>query len=64
MPLLHPEQKRIFQSMTAEQKLDIALKLYHSAMELKVAGLQSQYPDLDEEKIREKAREIFLHARA
>jgi hypothetical protein len=60
---MHPEQKRIYKSMTPEQKLDAALRLYHSARELKAAGLRAEYPDLDEEKIQEKVREIFLYAR-
>ena len=63
MPKMHPEQKRIFKSMTPEQKLNAALSLYHSARELKAAGLRIKYPNLDEEKIQEKLREIFLYAR-
>jgi len=42
---MHPEQKRIFQSMTPEQKLKVALQLYYSARELKAAGLRFQHPD-------------------
>jgi len=61
---MHPEQKRIFQSMTPEQKLKTALRLYYSARELKAAGLRVQYPDWTEEKIQENLREIFLYARA
>jgi len=61
--MLHPEQKRIYQSMTAEQKLRIAVSLYDSARELKAAGLRAQHTDWSEEKVREKVREIFLYAR-
>jgi len=60
---MHPEQKRIFQSMSAEQKLIAALKLYYSAKELKAAGLRVQNPDWSEDMIRDKIREIFLYAR-
>jgi len=60
---MHPEQKRIFQSMIPEQKLKVALQLYYSARELKAAGLRMFHPDWDEEKIQNKVREIFLHAR-
>jgi len=49
--------------MTPEQKLDVALRLYYSARELKAAGLRALHPDWDEEKIREELREIFFHAR-
>ena len=61
--MLHPEQKRIFKSMTPEQKLRVALRLYYSARELKAAGLRSQNPDWAEEKVQNKVREIFLYAR-
>ena len=59
---MHPEQKRIFQSMTPEQKLNIAFHLYHSARELKAAGLRFQNPDWPEARIQEKVRDIFRNA--
>ena len=37
---MHPEQKRIYQSMTPEKKLMIAADLYYSARALKAAGLK------------------------
>jgi len=60
---MHPEQKRVFQSMTPEKKLDITLRLYHSAKELKAAGLRTQNPDWSQEKIQNTIRSIFLNAR-
>lgn len=60
---MHPEQKRIFQSMTPEQKLKVSLRLYYSAKELKTTGLRSQNPDWTEERLRYRVREIFLYAR-
>jgi hypothetical protein len=60
---MHPEQKKIFQSMTPEQILNQALNLCYSARELKAAGLRAQFPDLDEAEILEKVKEIFLYAR-
>jgi hypothetical protein len=60
---MHPEQKRIFQSMTPEQKLNVALRLYYSAMELKETSLRVKYPDWSEEMIRDNIRKIFLYAR-
>ncbi len=60
---MHPEQKRIFQAMSADQKLSAALKLYYSAKELKEVGLRVQHPDWNEEMIKDKLREIFLYAR-
>jgi hypothetical protein len=49
--------------MTPEQKLRVALDLYHSAKKLKAAGLKQQHPDWSTEQINEKVREIFLYAR-
>jgi acetyl-CoA carboxylase alpha subunit len=61
--IMHPKQKDIFQSMTPEQKLKIAAKLYHFARQLKAASLRAQNADWTEEKVHNKLREIFLYAR-
>jgi ABC-type Na+ transport system ATPase subunit NatA len=61
--MLHPEQRRIYQDMTAEQKLRIAADLYHSARPLKAAGLRVEHPNWSEKKIQEEVREIFLYER-
>lgn len=58
-----PEQKRIFKSMTPEQKLRAAMNLYHSAKKLKAAALKQQRPDWNEKQIEQKVREVFLYAR-
>ena len=58
-----PEQKKIFQSMTPEQKIQAALDLYHSAKELKAAALKQHRPAWNEKQIEGKVREIFLYAR-
>lgn len=60
---MHPEQKRTYQKMTPEKKLQVALDLYYSAKELKAAGLKQQHPEWSSEKIRQKVKEIFLYAR-
>ena len=60
---MHPVQRRIFQKMSPERKLEIALMLYHSARELKAAALRARHPDLSEEEIQAKAKEAFLYAR-
>jgi len=59
---MHPEQKRIYQSMTPEQKLRVASDLYNAARVLKAAGLRDQHPKWSEREIQEKVREIFLYA--
>jgi thymidylate kinase len=61
---MHSEQKRIYQSMTPQQKLQIAMDLYNTARRLKAAGLKSQHPDWTEKEIHQKVREIFLNARS
>jgi DNA-binding transcriptional regulator WhiA len=60
--MLHPEQKRIYQSMTPEQRLRVAFDLYHSARQLKAASLRVQHPDWSENQIQEMVKEIFLYA--
>lgn len=59
---MHPEQKRIFQSMTPEEKLRVALRLYHSARELKGAALRAQHPEWTEKEVRIRLRQVMLHA--
>ncbi|NLI80126.1 MAG: hypothetical protein GX443_00340 [Deltaproteobacteria bacterium] len=54
----------LFRTMTPEQKLRIALRLYYSASTLKASALRSQNPNLSEEVLSLKLREIFLHARS
>jgi hypothetical protein len=60
---MHPEQKRIYKSMTAEQKYEIVHQLYWSAVQAKEAWLRSLHPEWDEKQIRRQVREIFLYAR-
>jgi hypothetical protein len=59
---MHPEQKKSYQDMTPEQKLQLALDLYHSAKKLKIAGLKARHPDWPMDAIRQKARDIFMYA--
>ena len=59
---MHPEQKRILKSMTASQKLKVAMDLYASARELKSAGLRYHHPDWTKQRILEEVRKIFRRA--
>jgi hypothetical protein len=61
---MHSEQKKIYQSMTPAQKLDVSIKLYRSAKALKAAAIKKQHPDWSEEKIKKLVNEIFLYGRA
>ena len=56
-------QKKIYQSMTPEEKLKIALRLYYSAKQLKAAALHHDHPEWTKKEIQKKVRDIFLHAR-
>ena len=60
---MHPEQKKIYQSMTPVQKLEVSIKLYETAKALKAAAVKEQHPDWSEEKIKKLVNEIFLYAR-
>ena len=60
---MHSEQKKSYQTMTPEKKLQVAMDLYYSAKEIKAAGLKRQHPEWSTEKINQKVREIFLYAR-
>ncbi|MCX6167707.1 MAG: hypothetical protein NTX65_00065 [Ignavibacteriales bacterium] len=48
----------------SEQKLIESLKLYFLARELKIIGLKMVNPNLTEQQIQEKVKEIFLNARS
>ena len=50
--------------LTPEQKLKAALGLYHSARELKIASLKKFHPEMTEEEIKEKVKNIFFYARS
>ena len=54
--------KKIYQSMTPAQKLDVSIKLYQSAKTLKKAAIKKQLPEWSEEKIKKLVNEIFLYA--
>ena len=61
---MHPEQKRIYQSMTAADKLRVAHRLYDSARKLKSAALKSAHPEWTDEKIEREVKRIFLNTDA
>ncbi len=57
-------QQTIFGRMTPEQRLRVAERLYWSARELKAASLRSWNPELSEEEIQRRVKEIFMYARS
>ena len=60
---MHPLQEKIYQSMTPEQKLRIAIQLYSSARQLKMAALRHAHPYWTEKELEENVREFFLYGR-
>jgi hypothetical protein len=56
-------QVKIYQEMSGEKKLDLAIRLYHSARSLKIRALQNQHPDWSEGQINQELRKIFMYAR-
>ena len=60
---MHAEQKRIYKSMTPDQKFAVARELYWFARRMKEAWLRSLHPDWTDEEISRTVREIFLYAR-
>ena len=60
---MHPEQKKIYQTMTPAQKLGVSFKLYQSAKAFKTAAIKKQHPNWSEEKIKKIVNEIFLYGR-
>ena len=52
-----------FKNMTASQKLNLSLRLYASALELKKASMKQLHPELTQKEIEKKVKEIFFYAR-
>ena len=50
--------------LTPEQKLIQSLRLYHAAKELKTAALRKFHPELSQQEIQKKVKEIFLYAKS
>ena len=52
-----------FKNMTASQKLNLSLRLYTSALELKKASMKQLHPELTQKEIEKRVKEIFFYAR-
>ncbi len=50
--------------LSPEQKLTQSLRLYYNAKELKIAALRKFHPELSEQEIQKKVKEIFLYAKS
>ena len=58
------DSRNRFRSMSPEKKLELSLRLYYSARELKRSWLKQQHPDWSEANVEKRVREIFLYARS
>jgi len=59
---LTPEYLAILRRMTGQQKLRTAFALYWSARKLKAVAIRLKHPDWSEDQVRDKVKQIFLHA--
>lgn len=62
--MVKTEALQVLRSMTPEQKLRAAERLYYSAWQLKAAALREEHPDWTDEAIHRAVRMIFLYARS
>ncbi len=58
------EQEKIISKMSPEKKLELSLRLYYSAKELRRVVLKKDHPDLSNEEIEKILKEIFFYARS
>jgi hypothetical protein len=55
-------QRDIYRRMTPAQRWEQALNLRRTAWELTKAGIRSREPELTEEELEARTRDVFLHA--
>ena len=53
-----------FKLMTAGEKLNLSLNLYHTARELKRSWLKLLHPEWDETAVESEVRRVFMKARS
>jgi len=57
-------QDEILRAMTPHQKLRVAMNLYYSARQLKMAWIRQLHKDWSEKQVEEAVRRIFANARS
>ena len=57
-------QNEYLKKMSPQQKLEVAMNLYHSAKELKAAWLRQLHSEWSDQKIEQEVREAFINARS
>jgi len=55
-------QREILKKMTPTQKLQLSMRLYYSAWELKSAWLRQLHKDWSDDQIRQEVKRIFTNA--
>lgn len=59
---LSPDYIAALRRMSGAEKLRAAFALYWSARKVKAARVRQQHPTWSEEQVRQRVKEIFLHA--
>ncbi len=59
---LTPEYLRTLRSLSGEDKLRSAFRLYWSARKLKASFLRSEHPDWEEDAVQAEVKRIFSNA--
>jgi hypothetical protein len=57
-------QYEFLKKMSAQQKLEASMNLYHSAKKLRLAWFRQLHSDWSDQKIKQAAREVFVNARS
>jgi hypothetical protein len=57
-------QNEILRKMTPTHKLQLAMRLYYSAWELKTAWLKEVHKDWSNEQVEQEVKRIFANARS
>lgn len=60
----HDIQDDILRKMSAQQKLETASAIYHSAKQLKSAWLRQLHSEWSDQEVKQAVREAFIDARS
>jgi hypothetical protein len=58
------DQMKVLRTLSGQERLRMAERLYWSAREMKAAGLRAQHPDWPETRVEAEVRRIFSNARS
>ena len=64
MEIQEKRQIEIFKKMSPSKKIEVAMRLYASAKELKRAGIKMLHPNWSEKEVEQELYKVFLYARS